>query len=78
MAEPNNIPTEKGIKGKAKIVVELVNQALNDGIGAKQILEEGLLAGMNVIGEKFQKNEFQFGHHVNKDVRLLNHCCQSP
>ncbi|MBQ6172546.1 MAG: corrinoid protein [Clostridia bacterium] len=45
------------IKGKAKIVVELVNQALNDGIGAKQILEEGLLAGMNVIGEKFQKNE---------------------
>jgi len=44
-------------KGRAKIVKELVPQALAEGIPAKQILEEGLLSGMNVIGEKFQKNE---------------------
>ncbi len=44
-------------KGRAKIVKELVPQALADGIPAKEILENGLLAGMNVIGEKFQKNE---------------------
>jgi len=44
-------------KGRAKIVKELVPQALAEGIPAKQILEEGLLSGMNVVGEKFQKNE---------------------
>ncbi len=43
--------------GKAKIVKELVQQALDEGINAKTILEEGLIAGMNVIGEKFKNNE---------------------
>ena len=32
--------------GKAKIVKNLVQQALDEGICAKTILEEGLLAGM--------------------------------
>ena len=45
------------IKGKAKIVTELVQQAIGEGIDAKTILEKGLLEGMNVVGEKFQKNE---------------------
>ena len=44
-------------KGKAKIVKELVQQAIDEGIGADMILEEGLLAGMGVIGEKFKNNE---------------------
>ena len=44
-------------KGKAKIVKELVNQALEEGISPKDILEQGLLDGMNVIGEKFKNNE---------------------
>lgn len=44
-------------KGKAKIVKELVQQALDDGINAKVILEQGLLAGMGVIGARFSKNE---------------------
>jgi len=48
---------ENLIKGKAKIVADLVNQALSEGVSAKDILEEGLLAGMTVIGDKFQKNE---------------------
>ncbi len=43
--------------GKAKAVKELVQNALNDGISAKSILEDGLLAGMNVIGVKFKNNE---------------------
>ena len=43
--------------GKAKIVKELVQQAIDEGVPAQQILEEGLLDGMNVIGEKFKKNE---------------------
>ena len=44
-------------KGKAKAVKELVQQALDEGIGAETILSDGLLAGMSVIGEKFKNNE---------------------
>jgi methylmalonyl-CoA mutase cobalamin-binding domain/chain len=44
-------------KGKAKIVKELVAQAIDEGLPAGKILNEGLVAGMNVIGEKFKNNE---------------------
>ena len=44
-------------KGKAKIVKELVTQALAEGVPAPQVLNEGLLSGMDVIGEKFKNNE---------------------
>ena len=43
-------------RGKAKIVAELVQKALNEGVAADAILNEGLLASMNVIGEKFKNN----------------------
>ncbi len=44
-------------KGKAKIVKELVQKAVDDGLSAAQILNEGLISGMTVIGEKFKNNE---------------------
>lgn len=44
-------------KGKAKDVKELVQQAVDEGVDAKTILDEGLLAGMSIIGDKFKKNE---------------------
>ncbi len=44
-------------KGKAKVVKELVQQAIDEKISAKEILEEGLLAGMSIIGKKFKNNE---------------------
>ena len=44
-------------KGKSKLVKEMVQQALDEGSNPEQILNEGLLAGMNVIGEKFKNNE---------------------
>ena len=44
-------------KGKAKIVKQLVQQAIDEGIPVKQILDEDLLSGMSVIGEKFKNNE---------------------
>ena len=44
-------------KGKAKIVVELVQKALDEGIAAADILNEGLLSGMSAVGEKFKNNE---------------------
>ena len=43
--------------GKAKDVRALIEQALADGVGAKAILEEGLLPGMSIIGDKFKNNE---------------------
>ena len=44
-------------KGKAKIVKELVEKAVADGVPAVEILDLGLLDGMNIIGEKFKNNE---------------------
>lgn len=41
-------------KGKAKDVVALVQQAIEEGIPAETILKEGLLAGMAIIGQKFR------------------------
>lgn len=43
--------------GKAKIVKELVQQAIDEGVSAEEILKDGLMAGMNVVGEKFKNNE---------------------
>ena len=44
-------------KGKAKIVKEMVQAAIDEGASPSDILNEGLLAGMNTIGEKFKNNE---------------------
>ena len=43
--------------GKAKDVVTLVQQAVEEGVSAETILKEGLLAGMEVIGRKFRDNK---------------------
>ena len=43
--------------GNAKIVKTLVQQALDEGISAQDILSQGLLDGMNKVGEQFKNNE---------------------
>ena len=58
-------------KGKAKIVKQLVQEAIDAGISAQEILEKGLIAGMNVVGEKFRKNEI-FVPEVLVAARALN------
>ncbi|MCI9548351.1 MAG: cobalamin-binding protein [Oscillospiraceae bacterium] len=58
-------------RGKAKVVKELVQQAIDQGIPARQILEEGLLSGMNVVGEKFKANEV-FVPEVLVAARAMN------
>ena len=58
-------------KGKAKIVKELVQQAIDEGVSVKKILEEGLLTGMNIIGEKFKNNEV-FVPEVLVAARAMN------
>ncbi len=57
--------------GKAKDVKALVQQAIDEGIPAQQILEEGLVSGMNVIGEKFKNNEV-FVPEVLVAARAMN------
>lgn len=46
------------IQGKAPQVKELVQKAVDEGEDVQKILNEGLLAGMSVVGDKFKKNEF--------------------
>ena len=57
--------------GKAKIVKQLVQEAIDAGISAQEILEKGLIAGMNVVGEKFRNNEI-FVPEVLVAARALN------
>ena len=57
--------------GKAKIVKTLVQQAIDEGYPAQTILEEGLLAGMGIIGEKFKNNEV-FVPEVLVAARAMN------
>ena len=58
-------------KGKAKIVKQLVQEAIDAGIPAQEILEKGLITGMNIIGEKFRKNEI-FVPEVLVAARAMN------
>jgi 5-methyltetrahydrofolate--homocysteine methyltransferase len=45
------------IKGDQNTAVEVTKAALSKGATAKSILDEGLIAGMDVIGARFKKNE---------------------
>ena len=57
--------------GKAKDVKQLVQQAIDEGVPAQEILEQGLISGMNVIGEKFKNNEV-FVPEVLVAARAMN------
>ena len=45
------------MKGKAPEVKELVDAAVKEGVAPGEILSEGLIAGMSVIGVRFKNNE---------------------
>lgn len=45
------------IKGDQNTAVEITKTALSEGTAAKSVLDEGLIAGMDVIGGRFKKNE---------------------
>ena len=57
MADLNAI-AEKLIAGKADDVKALVQEAVDAGVGPKDILEQGLITGMNEVGRRFKANEF--------------------
>ncbi len=58
-------------KGRAKNVKTLVQQALDEGVDPQAILNDGLLAGMMVIGGKFKRNEV-FVPEVLVAARAMN------
>ncbi len=45
------------IKGDQSTAVEVTKAALSEGTAAKSVLDEGLIAGMDVVGARFKKNE---------------------
>ncbi len=49
--------SENLIKGNDKLVLELATQAIKDKIPPKDILENGLISGMNKVGELFKSHE---------------------
>jgi 5-methyltetrahydrofolate--homocysteine methyltransferase len=49
---------EEVVKGQAEKVKDLVQKALSEAIPAQELLNSGLVAGMNVVSEKFKNNEF--------------------
>lgn len=58
-------------KGRAKNVKALVQQALDENMDPKEILNDGLLAGMMIIGTKF-KNDEVFVPEVLVAARAMN------
>jgi 5-methyltetrahydrofolate--homocysteine methyltransferase len=57
--------------GKKKVVEELVQQAIDEGVSAQDILNNGLLAAMDIIGPKFKNNEI-FVPEVLVAARAMN------
>jgi 5-methyltetrahydrofolate--homocysteine methyltransferase len=45
------------MSGEEEDVAELTQQAIDEGIAADEILNDGLIAGMNVVGKKFKDGE---------------------
>ena len=52
-----NSPYPPDLKGKPG-VIELVNEAVQEGLSPQTILNDGLIAGMNVVGKRFRENEY--------------------
>lgn len=46
------------INGKAPLARQLTEDAVKEGLSPQQILTDGLIAGMSVVGKRFKANEF--------------------
>ena len=58
-------------RGKAKDLAALVTEELAEGVAPKDILTEGLIAGMGIVGTKFKNNEI-FVPEVLIAARAMN------
>jgi len=58
MQEELKALAEAILEGKRNDAVELTQKLVDAGVTPKQILDEGLIAGMGVAGEKFKNGEY--------------------
>jgi 5-methyltetrahydrofolate--homocysteine methyltransferase len=56
-------------------LIQLVNQALESGQAASDILNQGLIAGMDVVGERMEKQDM-FIPEVLMAARLMSRCVE--
>ncbi|MGB9627605.1 MAG: cobalamin B12-binding domain-containing protein [Thermodesulfobacteriota bacterium] len=59
------------VEGNHQKIKELVNQALSQGVTAQKIMNEGLVKGMAIVGERFKKDEI-FLPEVMISARAMN------
>ncbi len=52
------------VEGRPDEAVDLTRQALADGLEPLTIIDEGLTAGMNIVGDKFQTGEYYLPHLI--------------
>ncbi len=63
--------------GKLKLIKELVPRAIEEGYAPQTILDEGLLHGMGIVGDRFTRNEAYVpevlvsARTMNKGVELI-------
>ena len=57
MADLNEL-AQAVISGNAPQAKELTQQAIDEGTDVQSVLNDGLIAGMSVVGDRFKKNEF--------------------
>jgi len=46
------------VNGKADEVRDMVKKAIDEEQDVEKILNEGLISGMDILGDKFKRNEF--------------------
>ena len=69
--------SEALINGRQNDVAEMVQAAIDEGEDVGKILNEGLVAGMSVVGAKFKNNEFYVpevliaARAMNKGMEIL-------
>ncbi|KYZ74973.1 methyltransferase [Anaerosporomusa subterranea] len=71
MSEILNVISESLQEGDVDAVTEKVEEALNGGVSASTILHEGLLHGMDVMGQRW-KNEEVYMPEVMIAARAMN------
>jgi 5-methyltetrahydrofolate--homocysteine methyltransferase len=59
------------IEGEEEEVRKLVQQAITEGATPDKVLSEGLIAGMNVVGERMKKREI-FLPEVMRSAKAMN------
>ncbi|NIS69418.1 MAG: cobalamin-binding protein [Proteobacteria bacterium] len=59
------------VEGEEQEVKKLVQQAINEGVTPDKVLNEGLIAGMNVVGERMRKRDI-FVPEVLRSAKAMN------